>query len=45
LYARQASDFIERCRIDEAVREADRRKDEFLATLSHEAGQHGLWRR
>jgi PAS domain S-box-containing protein len=36
LYARQASDFIERCRIDEALREADRRKDEFLATLSHE---------
>jgi CheY-like chemotaxis protein len=36
LYARQASDFIERCRIDEALREADRRKDEFLAMLSHE---------
>ena len=36
LYARQASDFIERCRIDEALHEADRRKDEFLAMLSHE---------
>ena len=36
LYARQAADFIERCRTDEALREADHRKDEFLATLSHE---------
>jgi PAS domain S-box-containing protein len=43
LYLRQASDFIERCRLDqtlrqneEALREADRRKDEFLAVLAHE---------
>ena len=36
LYMRQAADFIERCRMDEALREADRRKDEFLATLAHE---------
>jgi signal transduction histidine kinase/CheY-like chemotaxis protein len=36
LYARQAADFIERCRTDEALRESDRRKDEFLATLAHE---------
>jgi signal transduction histidine kinase/CheY-like chemotaxis protein len=36
LYARQAADFIERCRVDEALRQADRQKDEFLATLAHE---------
>ncbi|PTR10792.1 signal transduction histidine kinase [Nitrosospira sp. Nsp5] len=36
LYARQASDFIERLRITEQLQEADRRKDEFIATLSHE---------
>jgi PAS domain S-box-containing protein len=36
LYVRQAADFIERCRTDEVLREADRRKDEFLATLAHE---------
>jgi signal transduction histidine kinase len=36
LYARLAADFIERCRADLALREADRRKDEFLATLAHE---------
>lgn len=43
LYARQASDFIERCRADEALQQAreaaesaSRVKDEFLATLSHE---------
>jgi PAS domain S-box-containing protein len=36
LYARQAADFIERCRIDDALRAADRAKDEFLAALSHE---------
>jgi PAS domain S-box-containing protein len=36
LYARQAADFIERLQIEEALREADRRKDEFLATLAHE---------
>jgi signal transduction histidine kinase len=33
---RQAADFIERCRTDEVLRDADRRKDEFLATLAHE---------
>jgi signal transduction histidine kinase/DNA-binding response OmpR family regulator len=36
LYVRQAVDFIERCRADEALREVGRRKDEFLATLAHE---------
>ena len=43
LYARQASDFIHRCRIEqtlrrseETLREADRRKNEFLALLGHE---------
>jgi PAS domain S-box-containing protein len=43
LYARHAADFIERLRFEEALRdqeealkEADRRKDEFLATLAHE---------
>ncbi|HYX63117.1 MAG TPA: ATP-binding protein [Burkholderiales bacterium] len=34
--ARQAADLMERSRNQEALREADRRKDEFLATLSHE---------
>ena len=43
LYLRQASDFVQRCRMEqtlrereEALREADRRKDEFLALLAHE---------
>ena len=43
LFVRQASDFIQRCRMEEALRkseealrEADRRKDEFLALLAHE---------
>ncbi|MES1195635.1 MAG: ATP-binding protein, partial [Steroidobacter sp.] len=43
LYARQACDFIQRCRIEDRLREseislrdADRRKDEFLAVLAHE---------
>jgi PAS domain S-box-containing protein len=36
LYARHATDFIERSRFEEALKEADRRKDEFLATLAHE---------
>ena len=43
LYLRQASDFIQRCKMEqilqrseEALREADRRKDEFLALLAHE---------
>lgn len=36
LYARQASDFIERLRIAERMQEADKRKDEFIAMLSHE---------
>ena len=43
LYLRQACDFITRCKLDQmlqqredALREADRRKDEFLATLAHE---------
>jgi signal transduction histidine kinase/DNA-binding response OmpR family regulator len=36
LYARQAADFIERLRAEEALQEADRRKDEWLAMLAHE---------
>ncbi|MFL6648615.1 MAG: ATP-binding protein, partial [Sulfurifustaceae bacterium] len=36
ILARQAADLIERKRAEEALRESDRRKDEFLATLSHE---------
>ncbi len=43
LYLRQASDFIQRCRLEQslrqseqALREADRRKNEFLALLAHE---------
>jgi PAS domain S-box-containing protein len=33
---RQAADLIERKRTEEALRDSDRRKDEFLATLAHE---------
>jgi signal transduction histidine kinase/ActR/RegA family two-component response regulator len=36
LCARQAVDFIENARLYQQLREADRRKDEFLATLAHE---------
>lgn len=36
LCARQAVDFIENARLFEQLREADRRKDEFIATLAHE---------
>lgn len=43
LYARQAADFIERIRTEQALRQlaaelsdANRKKDEFLATLAHE---------
>ena len=36
ILARQAADLLERKRNEEALREADRRKDEFLATLAHE---------
>jgi signal transduction histidine kinase/CheY-like chemotaxis protein len=36
LYARQAAEFIEHLRIAERMQEADKRKDEFIATLSHE---------
>ncbi|WON73774.1 ATP-binding protein [Nitrosospira sp. Is2] len=36
LFARQAADLIESLRITEQLRDADRRKDEFIATLSHE---------
>jgi PAS domain S-box-containing protein len=43
LYIRQASDFIQRCKLEQelrqgedALRDADRRKDEFLALLAHE---------
>ena len=36
LYARHAADLIERLRMEEALNEANRRKDEFLATLAHE---------
>ena len=34
--ARQAADLIERGRAEQALRRADQRKDEFLATLAHE---------
>ncbi|HET9327882.1 MAG TPA: PAS domain S-box protein, partial [Candidatus Eisenbacteria bacterium] len=36
LLARMAADLIERKQVEAALREADRRKDEFLATLAHE---------
>jgi PAS domain S-box-containing protein len=36
LYARHAADLIERIRVEQALKEADRRKDEFLAMLAHE---------
>jgi PAS domain S-box-containing protein len=36
LLARMAADLIERSHSERALREADRRKDEFLATLAHE---------
>jgi PAS domain S-box-containing protein len=36
LYARHAADVVERFRFEEALKEADRRKDEFIATLAHE---------
>ena len=36
LLGRQAADLIERTQAQEALREADRRKDEFLAILAHE---------
>ena len=36
ILARQAADLIERKHAEEALRESDRRKDEFLAILSHE---------
>jgi signal transduction histidine kinase/CheY-like chemotaxis protein len=36
LHARHAADLIERLRFERALQEADRRKDEFLATLAHE---------
>jgi PAS domain S-box-containing protein len=43
LFLRQSCDFIQRCRMEqelrareEALREADRQKDEFLALLAHE---------
>jgi CheY-like chemotaxis protein len=36
LYARHAADLIQRIQFEQALQEADRRKDEFLATLAHE---------
>jgi signal transduction histidine kinase/ActR/RegA family two-component response regulator len=36
LYARQAAEFIENARLYREIREADRRKGEFLAMLGHE---------
>ncbi|MBL8271892.1 hybrid sensor histidine kinase/response regulator [Steroidobacter sp.] len=36
LLGRQAADLIERAQAQDALREADRRKDEFLAVLAHE---------
>ncbi|HKP15347.1 MAG TPA: ATP-binding protein [Gemmatimonadaceae bacterium] len=36
ILARQAADLLERMRTEERLRESDRRKEEFLATLAHE---------
>jgi signal transduction histidine kinase len=36
LYAQLASNFIERVRAEEALKDADRHKNEFMATLAHE---------
>jgi two-component system CheB/CheR fusion protein len=36
LLARQTADLIEQRQADESLRESDRRKDQFLATLAHE---------
>ena len=36
LYGRQTVDLIDRLRAEQALPDADRRKDEFLATLAHE---------
>lgn len=36
LYVLQAASLIERMRAEEALQQADRRKDQFLATLAHE---------
>jgi PAS domain S-box-containing protein len=36
ILARQAADLIERAQAEEALRSADQRKDEFIATLAHE---------
>ncbi|MHC5541126.1 hybrid sensor histidine kinase/response regulator, partial [Singulisphaera rosea] len=36
LYGRQAAEFIENAQLYRQIREADRRKDEFLAMLAHE---------
>ncbi len=36
LYARQAAEFLERMKVENALKEADRRKSEFLAVLAHE---------
>lgn len=36
LYARQAADFIEQMQLIQSMRDADHRKDEFLAMLAHE---------
>ena len=36
LYARYAVDLVIRLRYEQALREAERRKDEFIATLAHE---------
>jgi signal transduction histidine kinase len=36
ILARQAADLIERKKADDLLRESDRRKEEFLATLAHE---------
>ncbi len=36
LYVRHASDFVHRCEVEQILRQADQRKDEFLALLAHE---------
>lgn len=36
LYARHAADLIQRSQLEQVLKDADRRKDEFLATPAHE---------
>lgn len=36
LFVRHASDFVHRCKVEQMLRQADQRKDDFLALLAHE---------